>query len=436
MPLLHKSLIALALAGILALPLLRLDADASAPAAEAPPAMVSVAPAVRTDFAPRHWAPGSIISRRDARVASELEGRVQQVAEVGQHVRAGQALAVLDDTALRLRERESEAELARIQAQLDLAVRQEQRYAQLAAQQNIARSQYEQLRAERDMLAQDQARARAQLAQIRHQRTQMVVRAPFDGIVAERHTQQGEYLVTGASVARLVDTAAPEVRVRAPVELARHLGQGTTVRVRSADGERDYPVSALVPVGDEASRQLELRIVLDDLQAPVGTAVDVGLPSAEARSVVAVPRDAVILRREGEFVLRVDPAGKAERLAVKTGAAVDDLVEVSGDVRAGDRLIVRGGERVEPGQAVSVQPLAVALAARSRERQRALVRGARALRGRCGARPSSATRSTGIVAAGRADSARPGMSGCEPFKRTRKRAGSRSFAASTQSRNG
>ena len=92
----------------------------------------------------------------------------------------------------------------------------------------------------------------------------------------------------------------------------------------------------------------------------VGTAVDVGLPSAEARSVVAVPRDAVILRREGDFVLRVDPAGKAERLAVKTGAAVDDLVEVSGDVRAGDRLIVRGGERVEPGQAVSVQPLAVA----------------------------------------------------------------------------
>ena len=63
-------------------------------------------------------------------------------------------------------------------------------------------------------------------------------------------------------------------------------------------------------------------------------------------------------------VLADSPAGKAERLAVKTGAAVDDLVEVSGDVRAGDRLIVRGGERVEPGQAVSVQPLAVALAAR------------------------------------------------------------------------
>ena len=60
----------------------------------------------------------------------------------------------------------------------------------------------------------------------------------------------------------------------------------------------------------------------------------------------------------------MDPAGKAERLAVKTGAAVDDLVEVSGDVRAGDRLIVRGGERVEPGQKVTLQDLSRATAAR------------------------------------------------------------------------
>ncbi len=363
---LHKTLIAAALAGVLALPLLRLDAGASAPEAkpEAPPAIVSVAAAVSTDLAPRHWAPGSIISRQDARVASEQEGRVIDVVDVGQRVRAGQALAVLDDTALRLREQESQADIARIRAQLDMAARQEQRYAQLAAQQNIARAQYEQLRADRDMLAQEQARAQAQLAQIRHQRSQMVVRAPFDGIVAERHTQKGEYLATGASVARLVDTAAPEVRVRAPVDLARHLGAGTQVRVRSGTGERNYPVSALVPVGDEASRQLELRIAIDDLEAPVGTAVDVGLPSAEARSVLAVPRDAVILRREGDFVLRVDAAGKAERLAVQTGVEVDGLVEVTGAVRAGDRLIVRGGERIEPGQAVTIQPSTPAMAMR------------------------------------------------------------------------
>ncbi|MBA3930218.1 MAG: hypothetical protein C0521_11600 [Xanthomonas sp.] len=361
---LPKLLLAIALAGVLALPLVKPDADASAPAdtADAAPAIVSVAPAVSTAFAPRHWSPGSVISRRDARVAGEQSGCVVEVAAVGQRVRKGQALAVLDDTALRLREQEGQADLARIQAQLALANRQEQRYAQLAAQQNIARAQYDQLRADRDVLAQDRARVQAQLAQTRHQRTQMVVRAPFDGIVAERHTQLGEYLITGGSVARLVDTGAQEVRVRAPVDLARHLAEGTDVRVRSAGEERTYPISALVPVGDEASRQLELRIAVEGLDIPVGTAVDVGLPSAGTRTVVAVPRDAVILRREGDFVMRVDAAGKAERVPVKTGAEVDGLVEVTGSVAAGDRLIVRGGERVEPGQSLDIQPQGPAMA--------------------------------------------------------------------------
>jgi RND family efflux transporter MFP subunit len=358
---LHKSLIAAALGAALIVPLLDLDVDASAPAEpESPPAAVSVAPAVRVELAPRRWSPGSVISRQDARVASEQEGRVIQVAEVGQHVRAGQPLAILDDTALRLREREGEAELGRIQAQLDLATRQEQRYAQLAAQQNIARAQYEQLRADRDILVQDRARAQALLAQTRHQRTQMVVRAPFAGVVVERQTQLGEYVATGAAVARLVDTSAQEVRVRAPVDLARHLAVGTPVLVRVGGAERAHPVSALVPVGDEASRQLELRIAMDANELPVGSAVEVGMPSAARRPVVAVPRDAVILRREGDFVLRVGRDGKAERLPVETGAEVGELVEVSGDVQPGDRLVVRGGERVEAGQAVVIQALPAA----------------------------------------------------------------------------
>ncbi|BDU17381.1 efflux RND transporter periplasmic adaptor subunit [Lysobacter auxotrophicus] len=361
-----RIILLLALVPVLLVPLIKWDAEATPPKKpDAPPAVVGVANAVTTELAPVHWAPGSVISRRDAKVASEQEGRVVRVVEVGQKVRAGEPLAVLDDTALALQERQGEADLARIQAQLDMAARQEQRYAQLAAQQNIARAQYEQLRADRDMLAQDRARAQALLAQTRHRRTQMVVRAPFDGVVAERSVQLGEYVDTGAPVARLVDTGAQEVRVRAPVDLAEHLAVGMPVQV--SVGRRDtanasnakyrtHPVSALVPVGDEASRQLELRIAMDTGELPVGTAVDVGMPGARKRSVVAVPRDAVILRREGDYVLRVASNDTAERLPVKTGTEVGGLVEVQGAVKPGDRLIVRGGERIEAGQAVSIQP--------------------------------------------------------------------------------
>jgi len=358
-----RIILLLALVPVLLVPLVKWDADATPPAKpDAPPAVVGVANAVTTQLAPVHWAPGSVISRRDAKVASEQDGRVVRVVEVGQKVREGEPLAVLDDTALALQQRQGEADLARIQAQLDMAARQEQRYAQLAAQQNIARAQYEQISADRDMLVQERARAQALLAQTRHQRTQMVVRAPFDGVVAERSVQLGEYVETGSAVARLVDTGAQEVRVRAPVDLAEHLAVGMQVEVsvgrRDAGKDarrRTHPVSALVPVGDEASRQLELRIAMDVGELPVGTAVEVGMPGARKRSVVAVPRDAVILRREGDYVLRVASNDTAERLPVKTGAEVDGLVEVQGAVKPGDRLIVRGGERIEAGQAVRIQ---------------------------------------------------------------------------------
>lgn len=366
MRLLPKCLLAAALASPAALLLLDHDADASAPAKPQtpPPAIVSVEPAVTASFAPRHWAPGSVISREDSRIAAEQGGRIVRIAEVGQHVRRGDALAVLDDTALSLRERQAAADLARIQSQLDLATRQEARYAQLAAQQNIARSQHDQLQAERDVLAQERASADATLAQIRHQRTQMAIRAPFPGVVVERLAQPGEYLTAGSAVARLVDTSDLEVRIRAPVDLARHLSVGTRVLLRVAGQESAHPITALVPVGDEASRQLELRVGATSLRLPVGTAVEAGLPSDTKRDVLAVPRDAVVLRREGSFVLRVDSANKAERISVQTGANLDGLVEVSGNLRAGDRLIVRGGERVEAGQAVTIQPLSNAVAAR------------------------------------------------------------------------
>lgn len=327
-----------------------------------PPATVSVAEAVQVKFAPLHWASGSVVSREDARVAGELEGRVVAVAEIGQKIAKGDALARLDDAVLRLRERDDQANVARIQAQLDYATSQEARYEQLAAQASIAGAQLDLARSERRVLEQELARARVALEQTRYQLSQSVVRAPFNGLVAERFIQLGEYLSTGAPVVRLVNTAKLEVRARAPVELAPQLAASTPVTLRIGEALSEQHVSALVPVADEASRQLELRIALKGAELPIGAAVEVGLPAAEARAVVAVPRDALVLRKDGSYVLRVSDESTAERVPVDAGAAQDGLVEVLGAVQPGDRLIVRGAERVQPGQRLQWPSLAAATA--------------------------------------------------------------------------
>lgn len=333
-------------------------ADAGvAPAAAPPPVRVEVAPAVTAQFAPLHWSPGSVASREDARIAAETSGRVDHVAEVGTRLAAGDVLARVDEQPLRLRERQAEADLARLRAQLDFSRKQEARYAALVRDGGISGSQLDQVAAERRMREQDVAAAQVSLEQARLALQQATVRAPFDGVVVERSVQLGEFLAVGAPVARLVNPDALEVRTRAPVALAGALRAGEPVSVRDGDTIEPLPLATVVPVGDDASRQLELRVAL----APehvlrhgwvVGAAVQVGVPSAAPRSVVAVPRDALLLRADGRFVVRVEADGASTRLPVETGAEQGAFVEVLGDVRDGDVLVVRGGERLAPGQRV------------------------------------------------------------------------------------
>ena len=78
------------------------------------------------------------------------------------------------------------------------------------------------------------------------------------------------------------------------------------------------------------------------------------LPSAAVRTAVTVPRDALVIRQNHAYVLRLTRTDTVEELDVTPGAGIADVVEVRGPLAAGDRLVVRGGERLAAGQAVRV----------------------------------------------------------------------------------
>jgi RND family efflux transporter MFP subunit len=319
-----------------------------------PAAPVEIAEAVLADFAPVLWSPGSVLSREDARVAGEQDGRVISVAEVGEQIERGDALARLDDTMLQLIEQDGLANIKRIEAQLDYARKQEQRFDELQSQNSVPVTQIDEARSQRQVLEADLVRAEVTLEQTRHRRRMAVVRAPFDGVVAERFIQAGEYLTTGAPVVRLVNTAELEVSARAPVTLAPRLKAGDPVSVRDDDALIDAHIRSVVPVGDEASRQIEVRVALGDTDWSIGTAVQVALPNAAPRQVVAVPRDALILRTNTSYVVKVGDDDTIQRVTVDTGASHNGMVEIRGDIEPGDRLVIRGGERLQAGQAVTV----------------------------------------------------------------------------------
>lgn len=331
--------------------------------APAPPAtVVEVAKADMARIAPRRWVPGSVVSRDDAKLATSAAGRLEYVAEVGTRLKVGERVAKLEDETIRLRLEDARSEVARIKAQRGLAVRTRDRLEKLASTNSIAANQLDEARAQVTELDAQLKQAEVRVRSAQHDLDQTEVRAPFPGVVSERLAQRGEYVMTGAAIAHLVDTTHLEARVQAPLALAGMVKADMKLPVRIGDREFKAPVRAVVPVGEERSRQFELRVSLAERPLLVGSAIEVALPDREVSESLAVPRDALVVREGGSYVMRIKADDTAERVDVKPGASDGELTAVAGPLSAGDRVVVRGAERLSPGQKVRVSEPAVAAA--------------------------------------------------------------------------
>ena len=318
-----------------------------------PPAPVTVAPVVKGSVASTVTATGTVVSRNDARLAAEVTGRLDWVAEPGAKVAKGAPLARVDARALELQLRENEAQISRLGANADLLGTQLARLNALPD--GIAsKSQIDEAAARLAMARHELEQARAASDSTLHQISRAVIRAPFSGYVAERIRQLGEFVGAGTEVLRLTDTENVEVVARAPVSEAGHLAAGQAVTVHGATQQLESRIRAIVPVGDERSRMIEVRVAMSGAGWPIGSAVRVDLPAARQSAGLMVPRDAVIVRADGAHVFRVGKGDVAERIAVRVGNGDSEHVEVTGTLAPGDRVIVRGGERLRAGQPVKV----------------------------------------------------------------------------------
>jgi len=321
-----------------------------------PPALVEVGTATLQTLAPVTQVPGTVTSRHDARLAAEVEGRLVDVAEVGTRVEAGDPVARIEDTRLQLRQEELIAERERARARVTFLEAEEKRFARLAASNLAAATQLEQTRADRDVARGEFRVAESRLAQNRDQLERTALRAPFPGIVVERLMMPGERAQDGDNVVRLVDQQRLEVIARAPLTYYRFVQPGMRLALLSRDqgGAAEGVVRTVVAVGDENTHQFELRLDVEAGLFPVGQTLRVAVPMDEVREVLAVPRDALVLRPEGVSVFVVDETSHARQVSVTTGIGAGDQIEVNGAVSAGDAVVVRGNERLRPGQPVSV----------------------------------------------------------------------------------
>lgn len=307
-----------------------------------------------TMMSPTMQVAGTIVSRSDAVLSAEVEGRLIEVAEVGTRVEAGDTIARIEDTGLRLRAQELAAEINRAEARLRFLEAELIRFERLAETNLAAVSQIEQTRSERDVATSELAVVRSRLGQMEDQLGRTRITAPFPGIVVERLAQAGERVGAGNRVVRLVNPDSLEVVARAPLNYFRYVQPGDELGVRVGAEELVSPVRTVVSVGDESRHVFELRLDMAE-RLPVGQTVRVTIPTADVREVLAVPRDALVLRGDGIAVFIIDEDNTARRIRVTTGIGAGEWIEVSGPIQAGDKVVIRGNERLRAGQEVSVR---------------------------------------------------------------------------------
>jgi multidrug efflux pump subunit AcrA (membrane-fusion protein) len=386
----------------------------AAAAQEMPPALVVVADAVEREVTAHRSFVGSVEPARRAVVESEVEGLVAEyLAEEGQRVEAGAPLAklrrrlaeiALDAARAELKLRQEELgeqkngsrpeELAQARARVKSAeaandmrqwrverarqlfqtsvisedeLKEAQMSARLAEELLAEVKEGLQLaeagpRAER--IAQAEARLEMQQAEVARLEDELLrhtIRAPFAGYIVREQTEIGEWLGKGAAVAEIL--ALDEVDVVAQVVedyvLGIDVGTPASVTVGAVPGRSfDGKVSAIVPAADMRARTFPVKVrVANPKGGPLlkaGMFATVHLPVGGTEKAVLVPKDALVLGGPSPMVY-VIVDGKAAPVQVEVGIAVDDLVQVKGGVTGGQKVVVRGNERLAPGQPVRIE---------------------------------------------------------------------------------
>ncbi len=316
-----------------------------------PPALVRTHILENRLMAPTVQVPGTLISLQDSEISSELEGQIVWIVEVGDAVEKGDILARLDDRLFKIALSQAEADVKRLQADLKFRSRDLERQKNLAARDNASMVRLDGAVARKAMLEQEVIIARNALALAKYNLDHATIIAPFSGHVVERLMELGEYAQKADPVVRLVDTFHVEIRLQAPLSSAAFVASGQNLGVNGGEVTRQSTIRAVVPVGDPGSRVMEIRLSANAGDWVIGSAVKVSVPTAIPRTIVAVPRDALILSNSGISILKVN-GEMATRFTVRIAAASGDYVELIGDVSVGDRVIIRGGERLMPGQPV------------------------------------------------------------------------------------
>jgi RND family efflux transporter MFP subunit len=335
-------------------------------------------------------ASGYVVARRRATVSSKVTGKVLDILiEEGHPVKEGQILAHLDDTQPRASLALAEAQLASSrkagaedqarlqQAELTLGRRQQLLKEGVVGKAELddAQSNVDSLKARIAYTQQQIGVAESQVKLQQTNLTDMVVRAPFGGVVISKDAQPGEMIspvsagggFTRTGIGTIVDMSSLEIEVDVNETYINRVVNGMRVEA-VLDAYQDWKIPAhvitTIPAADRQKATVKVRIgfdaldpkILPDMGVKVSFLRDetAGSAAAQAAPRVLVPK-AAIRSADGRTIVFVVRDDRVERRAVSVGLETGNQVEVMSGVSAGERVVVTGPPTLKDGDKVKVQ---------------------------------------------------------------------------------
>jgi membrane fusion protein, multidrug efflux system len=291
---------------------------------------------------------GTMAANESVEIKSEIDGAVEEIKfEEGQRVEKGELLISVDKSKL-------EASLAQAEANLHMAETTSKRYETLIATQAVSKQEYDQSRAD---LAANKATADLMKAQL----NDATIEAPFDGVMGARLVSIGQFIAKGTSISSLINDNPMKAEFRVP---ERYLGrvkekQQIELSIAAYPNEKfKGEVYFIDPQIDEVTRTALIKALVPNPDGKLrrGMFANLELIVNVRKSAIVIPEIALIPQGDNTSVFVIDGESTAQPRPVKVGIRQAGNAEITDGLKAGEKVIIEGFQKVGPGSKVVPKP--------------------------------------------------------------------------------
>ncbi|MDH3629648.1 MAG: efflux RND transporter periplasmic adaptor subunit [Gammaproteobacteria bacterium] len=289
-----------------------------------------------------YWVDGVVEARQQATLSAEVVGKIESVNfDVDDFVEQGQVVLTIRDREYRAQQQKASAALDEAKANLQDTQLEFRRNQDLRKQKLISQAVLDKASANLKAAKARAASAQANLAQAEEQLGYTVVRAPYSGVVVERHVEPGESVAPGQPI--MTGYALGELRVSAnvPQSIIGGLRAHGLARVVLLEDGRSVEVTRITihPFANPQNHSFPVRLDLPEMKQDLfpGMLVKVALKIGATERLL-LPQQALVSRAEVNAVYVLDASGKLSFRQVRPGNRIGDQVEILAGLGEGETI--------------------------------------------------------------------------------------------------